>query len=672
MKAISPRLNHLVRVLAFAEAPVSVNELAKRFGVSRRTIFREIEALDVFLKPYALSVGAKVGEGIYLVGTMSGKDCLREILDEHKAEQPTGRYERRILLALDLLTVCEAQKLYYYASHFKVSEATISHDLDYLEEKLAKNDVSILRKPGHGVTATGSELAVRGAICSILLEIERRDVTFNASVCYPPVKTMECVRQLTQTRYEQHLVWMTEESMEAFEMYIAVVSERIASGYTIESLDAEVSPRFLTIADFFANSLEMRLSIAFSDTERRSLAIYLSALRTSANISKKLDEAANDFLLKSLAYKMIEHFDPELSPVLKLDDRLVEGLALHTQSAIVRIKNNLELNDPLFDGILHSYPEIFEKSKRALEVFQEFSAIIPESEASFLATHFGAAVLRLSEHKTRRFRISAVCAGGIGTSYLMASQIKKHFAFQADVEICGLEDIKLVDWETFDICVSSVPLDGLPIPVVKVQHLLEQSDIDAIKSQIEKLPVRKNQSVLQSGKIPLRLMCESAVGLLSDAAALLAYFEVITIESGCDFDRLASLAGYRFGGLPESGRLIYNDIINRESMSSQVVPSLELILMHARTSGVNHPVFALIVPENGRFTSPSLQHARCCVVMLAPKKVGRDTLNLIGRISSAFVEDSAFLNAVQIGAKDQVYQRLEEILREYLSANVIF
>ncbi len=671
MTTIPPRLTRLMEILLDAGSPQVVTDLANRCGVSRRTVFREIRDIDALVRPFGLTISTKVGEGVFLEGEEAGREGLRALVGGRAAARPVDADERRILLLLGLLTFGDVQKLQSYSRSFGVSGATLSHDLDHLAQRLAARGVRLVRKPGFGVGVRGDELSIRKAIYATLLAAERKKVRTQPLLGYPPPDIADGVRQLMETRFIPHLTWMTEESRQALAICLTVITDRLVALGPIAQAEGDASSPMLPIADFFADSLELMFGVDFAEPERLNLAHFLSGLRRSSHFSAQAADSAGLSRWKALAYQMIEAFDPELAPVLKLDDRLVDGLAAHLQSASVRISAHVDLNDPLADEVERAFPGITDKSARALGALGGEADQIPRSEASFLATHFGAALMRLTEHSTRRLRVAVVCGSGIGTSYLMASQLARHIGSKADLEICGLEDVE--DWADFDLCVSSVDLTEEPVPVVRVNPLLTAEDVAAVTARVGQIMAQKRHDRLGDPSAgALREQCEQAARLLDDVAALLAGFAVVTVDDDCNFDQLARFAGYRFGDEEEAGRLVYEALIRREALSTQVVPTLGLVLLHARTAGVARPLFALIVPAGGLFTSPALQGSRCCVVMLAPEEAGRDTLGLLGRFSTALLEDPAFLAAVLAGDGPLVHRRVEGFARDFLSQALSF
>ena len=61
---ISPRLNQILRILLGKSQPVSVDALAQATGVSRRTVFRELDHVDQVLQKTGLRLDTVPGEGM--------------------------------------------------------------------------------------------------------------------------------------------------------------------------------------------------------------------------------------------------------------------------------------------------------------------------------------------------------------------------------------------------------------------------------------------------------------------------------------------------------------------------------------------------------------------------------------------------------------------------------
>ena len=61
---LTPRMKQIFQVLLQEPAAVSVKYLAQQIGVSRRTVQRELEYINVPLKDYELEFVSRTGVGI--------------------------------------------------------------------------------------------------------------------------------------------------------------------------------------------------------------------------------------------------------------------------------------------------------------------------------------------------------------------------------------------------------------------------------------------------------------------------------------------------------------------------------------------------------------------------------------------------------------------------------
>lgn len=664
MNIFSPRLSAILRILAEADQPVSVDALAESVGVSRRTVFRDLEGTHGMLRQNGLSLATVPGRGMELSGPAECREELRRQLSSGKAV-PRNRKERQMLLALLLMDNDDIQKLYYYADAMSVSEATVSGDLDHLEPQLEQWGLTLTRNRGQGVVLNGTEERIRRAMTAMLLDTDSAG-EFSERFGYPPPAVFTEMNRLMDEQWSTPLDWITDGSLKALRMNLIVMMARVQSGRTLPEPEEQITGLPQKLADQICDSAEDLFSVVLPPPERTAVAMFLRTCRAKQKNPLDInDDAAYSYMLR-LTFQMIDAFDPELGGVLKLNDDLVDGLSVHLWSAIVRIRQGLPARSLMLDQIRDSYPDLFRKSRRAAMVLeQELDARIPDGEVAFIASHFGAAMLHLGERSARNviLRAGIICVAGIGVSYMMSSQVRQRFRGQLEVVVSDWNSPE--EWEQFDLIISSIPLEYEGCPVIRVEHILTEENYEAIRRTIGNLTARAaRQPSAAAGALPDRM--DTVSRDMTEMAALLRSYSTITVRADTSFEELAKMTGYRFGSTPESGNRIYEALMRREAVSTQVIPALEILLLHARTEGVTAPVVAVLAPETGRFRNEHFQNARGGLLLLAPADCSRGILESFGHISSALMEDSVFLGAVQNGNEELAYIRLEAALKQKL------
>lgn len=141
--------------------------LAESIGVSRRTVLRELPAVEQWMQAAGAHFVRNPGKGLLLDEAPERRDALRTQLNSGDRKE-LSRAERRQQLLTRLLSEQEPCKTAVLARALDVSESTLSADLDELETKLHPYRVEMFRRPGVGVWLQGDASSYRRVVSALL------------------------------------------------------------------------------------------------------------------------------------------------------------------------------------------------------------------------------------------------------------------------------------------------------------------------------------------------------------------------------------------------------------------------------------------------------------------------------------------------------------------------
>ena len=150
----TPRIQQILRILLDRDEPVGKQEIADELGVSKRTVQREFEYLELCIRKYHLTLENHKGKGVNIKGSV-GDESYPDAAD---------REGRRRRLLFELLRDRTPRKLFYYSQMLGVSEATAGSDMDALYSWLEESHLGIVKRPGYGVILEGDERDYRDAM----------------------------------------------------------------------------------------------------------------------------------------------------------------------------------------------------------------------------------------------------------------------------------------------------------------------------------------------------------------------------------------------------------------------------------------------------------------------------------------------------------------------------
>lgn len=689
---MTPRMKQILTVLLREDKAISVKYLAEQIGVSKRTAQRELEYIDQDLNKYEITFFSKTGVGIWLEGAPEEKRRLYQELISHTTYDMADREGRRKRLILEILKEKGLKKLFYYSSKFKVSEATISADLEAIEGWLNCYHLSIQRKPGSGIAIEGSEENYRRAIRAFINENldtkvlkeayeEGDSLTSSHTLKKSSIseiftddvmeRVVDCIAGMDHAR----ILNLTENSYVGLIIHISIAINRILKNEVIEENQTWTQniqeDEDFHLAQAIVRELEEEFDIEIPRTELFYICLHIKGAKHE-KIQWGGDESSQmeNRELQQLLNQMLDAFDQEKAYLLRQDDEFIQGLLAHLQPTLIRLLHGMHIQNPVLDDIKSSYPLIYEKCVEVAKVLEENTQVkVPEEEIGFLTVHFGAAMVRLDgrNEKIRKVQVGVVCSSGIGISRLMSSKLEKAFKERMVIITYGKNDITPYIEGRTDFFISSIPMEAIETPVIFVNPLLNEVDMEKIRRmtyQYERLP-KKNKKEEDSFAGQL----EEINLVAAQINAVIKHMEFFKVDNGIGFEELVLAVSEKMSPYSDRQEMIQEDLKKREQISTQVFAEFGFALLHTRTRGVIRPCFGICMTKNLRiFEDAYMKGISVVYIMLVPEddnlKVNND---ILGYISSMLIEEFEFFEVVARGDREEIRSVLSKYLKRYFN-----
>lgn len=679
---INKRSKFIINKLIETENYITASEIAEKLQVSNKTVVRQLDSVEKILMQYNLSLERKTGKGMRVIGTLEDKEKLLALIAEKANTQheysPT---ERCNIILSQLLKSQEPIKLIALSQLLNVTDATISNDLDKIEPWIKSMNMNLVRKPGLGVYLEGLEKDIRKAIISHIYEnIHEQDIL---NLLYSKKKkTNELVsdadkflldlvdKNIIQKVEDAVKITMQQQSnlsMNAFSglvVHLTLAVQRLLKGETIKIDTAFLAKikqkKEFNIAKSIGENIEDVFQVKIPEEETAYITMHLLGARN--NYEHDVDIQYSSFHLIKIAKDMVKIAQQESGISLLKKRRLLIGLYKHLKPAVMRIKMKMEIRNPLLQEMKKKYPKWMALAKKAAKPLEEeLKTILPEAEIAYLAMHLGAALEEVNLQE-QYFKVLVACPTGIGTSKLLATQLKREFS---NLEIVAIVSAVNVDYdfykhENVEFIISTVPIENAKFPVVVVDFMLNENDKANIIHQMNiSTTLKKNVEPIKINyKLIYRLeRINKYIKYINEVLTNFFYDEYIKIE---DIDELCMKVSQVISRELER-ELLYCDLKNRESKGSTVLN--KLMILHTKSKVVKSLHVGVIKLQNEYMLDKD--SISTVLVLLAPDDAEQSALETIGYISESLLESLNLLDILYEGSSKEIYDELEKIYTNY-------
>lgn len=339
----TPRLMQILFLLLNAGKPIPAAKLAEQLQISKRTIFRELDNVEISLRKYGLKLERKSRTGFELTGDTQDKQRLLEELQQSDHFDPRNREERQQKLILAMMKEDELQKLFYYADMLKVSEPTISKDLETLEEWFQRQNILLLRRAGFGVGLVYKEEDYRKALLAYASKYQ--DHSFIDSEIY------DKITYIVNSTGKNIMDKLTRYSVRNFLLYTAISVQRIQKQKYIADIYQSNEIQHPKNYEFIYNLaviMEKEFKICIGKNEVYALYIFLQGCKYQyiQREGECLNVGNGRINIKDMIYEMANAFDPAAAYELKDDaDFMVSTFPIDSTVENIYVDPMLSEND---------------------------------------------------------------------------------------------------------------------------------------------------------------------------------------------------------------------------------------------------------------------------------------------------------------------------------------
>ena len=474
---MNQKLYDILKLLS-TESYQSAQEIAKKLGLSEKTVRTRIKELRMLLAEYGAEVEAKQHFGYRLL-VHDAQAFLQVSPSKEGDTLPESTEERQRFLLKYLLDHEMYVKLDDLSEQLYISRNTLSGNIKRVEDIARVYNLSIERRPNHGIRLIGSELDKRICIVSNLFESVQDETAHQWLI------------NLILSGNQSHNVKMTEIALDSFAKYILVMVARIKAGHEIlqETPTTDISQATQRIIEEYAQAIEEYFQVSINTDERYYLAIQYSSKLSSDSYSQYGPNFIITGKIDELVFKMLMTVYETFALDFRNNLELRMSLNQHLVPMDIRMRYHIPIENPLLEQIKQEYAYPYTLALTACLSLQDYyHCEIPEEEIAYIAIIFALATEK-RDRTIERKNIVLVCVSGKSSSQLFKYKYKQAFGqYINEIHECTVAELDSFDFKgnAIDYIFTTVPLvKKYPVPIYEINLFIDANDILVYREMFE-------------------------------------------------------------------------------------------------------------------------------------------------------------------------------------------
>ena len=504
---LTKREKKILELLYRSTGALTTTELANSLHISTRTIKSDIQKIKEALKLTGCEVHTQAGKGLWISYDENGKNFLDSMLLHESPVESYAPEVRKYYIALQILDNDGYISMESISNSLYVSQSTVLNDLSRLDEFFERQGLKLEKKVKYGVRISGDEKNIRIAKANIIRAIVASQGNSASTKLQPFFKEIDLtyINNILQESEEHFGYVLSDTSYSEMITHLAIIIKRLNHGKncTISSdqLAQYQNRDEYRISEYIGMKLQEIFHVALTDGDITYICMNLSA----AKLLRDIGMTSNDFgvLDTGSTLQTLETWNRIVGQVSEMyDENLLDdstfkaALFVHLNGMFKRLSNQIYLENPMKEMIKKELIYELEVATYMAGLLQmEYQIKLNEDDICDIALYIGASLERKrAQRKTTFSRVILACGTGMGTSHFVEAKLKTYFPDMNILKVVPashMEKTLSQEKEYPDFVISTVPLTSQSINVIQITPLLNENDIEKIKSAIYAPKIRQ-------------------------------------------------------------------------------------------------------------------------------------------------------------------------------------
>ena len=487
---VNTRQFSVLQDLVSASHYMTGQALSEKYGVSTKTIYSDIAAINEKLSSFQIAIEKKPRLGVKLTLSPAKRRRILAFLEQGSAElvdegsQILREYElvRELTLGSKKVDILD-----WSVEHF-ISEASIRRDLDKIEAQLLPYQIRLVRGSGQ-VQLQGRECDIRKFLRNYM--IDHFDLSMNQfandpglAVFFPSEQVQSvaeivagCAVDYNFKTAESYSIYLILDLLISAQRYLQqdVILENTFSIMVEDLSQYEV---YVIAGELLSKTTGVSMAL-ISDAEIRNISYTLLSVGYEAQLAERPE-------VKKAVSAFIEKVSQLSGVDFTRDAHLYNMLVNHVPPMIYRLKSGINIKNKTTEEIKSRYSVLYYIVWLASKTLsEEYQVELLDAEVAFLTIYFEVAVEKLIKPLT----ICVICPHGLATSELIMSALQRIVAnFDHLVKVDMRDLIAKKDLlNRADLVISSVRLEDVDFDYIHVNPIMTDGELELIQRSYSEL-----------------------------------------------------------------------------------------------------------------------------------------------------------------------------------------